>query len=175
LFICAGDIEEFDFAKSVGIGMVDVAINLTRICLFDKPDFIAFVGSAGSYGKNHNIFDIVESRASANVELSFLENNSYTPIDNVLALDNSPIVNSSNYITKNYDLAQKFLKHKIELENMEFFSVMRVAKEFELPVIGVFVVTNYCNESAHSDFLKNHEEAKKRVREYVLHKYQKPS
>ena len=49
------------FTKSIGVGLVSSAINLTKICLFNRPEFILFIGSAGSYG-NHKIFDIVESK-----------------------------------------------------------------------------------------------------------------
>ena len=134
MIICAGDKEKFDFAKSIGVGLIDSAINLTKLCLFNKPDYLLFIGSAGSYG-NHNIFDIVESKTSSNVELSFLENSSYTPIDNVLKSSNTlvrddTIVNSSNYITTNFDLAKKYQDYKIGIENMEFYSLVRVAKEF---------------------------------------------
>ena len=37
--------------------MTDVAINLTRLCLSQKPNFLLFVGTAGSYGEK-KIFDI---------------------------------------------------------------------------------------------------------------------
>lgn len=70
MIICAGRNEVFNFAKPMGVGMVESAINLTRQCLFDKPDYILFIGSAGSYG-NYKPFDIVESTSAANIELSF--------------------------------------------------------------------------------------------------------
>ncbi len=172
MIICAGNNENFKFARAMGVGLIDSAINLTRQCLFDKPDYLLFIGSAGSYGK-HEIFDIVESNTAANLELSFLENNSYTPIDNVLQSDNKlvknqTIVNSSNYITTNFELAQKYNAHKIGLENMEFYALLQVAKTFELNIGGIFVVTNYTNETAHEDFMKNHIEAKKKLTEYLV-------
>ena len=37
---------------------------------------------------------------------------------------------------------------------MEFFSVLKTAKEFNIPVKGIFVVTNYCNKNAHSEYIK---------------------
>ncbi len=58
MIICAGNNETFDFAEPMGVGLIDTAINLTRLCLFDKPEFLLFVGTAGSYG-NHNIFDVL--------------------------------------------------------------------------------------------------------------------
>ena len=51
---------------------------------------------------------------------------------------------------------------------MEFFSVLSVAKEFEIPVAGIFVVTNYTNENAHDDFIKNHKEAMEKLTNYLL-------
>ncbi|HHO65290.1 MAG TPA: purine-nucleoside phosphorylase, partial [Epsilonproteobacteria bacterium] len=51
MIICAGKSEQFDFAMPVGVGMLEVAINLTRLCEAKKPDYILFVGTAGSYGK----------------------------------------------------------------------------------------------------------------------------
>jgi len=174
MIICAGRNETFKFAEPMGVGLIEMSINLTKKCLFDKPDFILFVGSAGSYGE-HNIFDIIESKRAANIELSFLQNNSYTPLDNVLESENKfvrndTIVNSSNYISSNFSLSKKFNAYGIGVENMEFFAVLQVAKEFEIPVGGIFVVTNYTNETAHEDFLKNHKEAMSKLTNSLIEK-----
>ena len=59
MIVCAGDIEQFSFAVPIGVGLVNSAINLTRLCIMNPPEFLLFVGSAGSYG-NKNIFDLVE-------------------------------------------------------------------------------------------------------------------
>jgi len=147
----------------MGVGMIETAINLTRLCLFDKPEFLLFVGSAGSYG-NHKIFDIVESKTASNIELSFLSNDAYTPLDNVVTTNETDkkdiVVNSSNYISTNKELTSKFLKLGIGIENMEFFAVLQVAQEFNIPAGGVFCVTNFTDAHAHEDFLKNHDKAK---------------
>lgn len=163
MIICAGRNETFPFATPMGVGLIESAINLTRLCLFDKPDYILFIGSAGSYGE-HNVFDIVESRSSANIELSFLSDDSYTPLDNVLKSDNKlvrdmTIVNSSNYISTNENLCKNFKEYGIGIENMEFYSLLQVAREFDIDIAGIFVVTNYTNKDAHKDFIKNHKEA----------------
>lgn len=164
MIICAGNNETFDFAQPIGVGLIEIAMNLTRACLFDKPEFLLFVGSAGSYGE-HKIFDIIESKTASNVELGFLNNDAYTPLDNVISTNTDQtkrdvIVNSSNYISTNEELTKKFLKLGIGIENMEFFAVLRVAQEFDIPAGGVFCITNFTNKNAHEDFLKNHEEAK---------------
>jgi nucleoside phosphorylase len=170
MIICAGNNETFDFATPMGVGLIETAMNLTRLCLFDKPEFLLFVGSAGSYGK-HQILDIVESKTAANIELAFLQNKAYTPLDNVVSTQTGhykeSVVNSSNYITTDFELAQKFLALGVELENMEFFSVLKIAQEFSIPAGGVFCVSNFCNENAHADFLKHHEAAKERLKIHV--------
>ncbi|OHE18441.1 MAG: purine-nucleoside phosphorylase [Sulfurimonas sp. RIFOXYD12_FULL_36_11] len=164
MILCAGNNETFEFATPIGVGLIESAMNLTRLCLFDKPEFLLFIGSAGSYGE-HKIFDIVESKTASNIELSFLNNDAYTPLDNVISTNitniKDVIVNSSNYISTNEELTKKFLKLGIGIENMEFFAVLKIAQEFDIPAGGVFCITNYTNKNAHEDFLKNHDEAKR--------------
>ena len=172
MIVCAGINETFSFATPMGVGLIESTINLTRYCLFDKPEFLLFIGSAGSYGK-YKIFDIVESKRASNVELSFLREDAYTPLDNVIESENKfarndTIVNSSNYITTNSELGAKYEHYGIGIENMEFFALLHVAREFEIPVAGIFVVTNYTNKNAHEDFLKNHKEAMKKLTQYLV-------
>ncbi len=170
MIICAGNNETFDFATPMGVGLVEMSMNLTRLCLFDKPEFLLFVGTAGSYGK-HSILDIVESKTAANIELSFLQNKSYTPLDNVISAQTENVkdivVNSSNYISTDPELSNAFNQFGVELENMEFFAFLRIAQEFEIPAGGVFCVTNFTNNTAHEDFMKNHDAAKMKLNEYV--------
>jgi nucleoside phosphorylase len=170
MIICAGNNETFEFAQPMGVGLIESAMNLTRLCLFDKPEFILFVGSAGSYG-NHKIFDIIESKTASNIELGFLNNDAYTPLDNVVSTNitnkKDIIVNSSNYISTNKQLTKNFLKFGVEIENMEFFAILKIAQEFNIPAGGVFCITNYTNKEAHSDFLKNHKKAKEILTTYV--------
>ena len=170
MIICAGNNETFDFATPMGVGLIEMSMNLTRLCLFDKPEFLLFVGSAGSYG-GAKIFDIIESKTASNIELAFLSDDAYTPLDNVISTNESAtqdiIVNSSNYISTNKELTNKFLDFKVGIENMEFFSVLRVAKEFDIPAGGVFCITNYTDKNAHKEFLKNHTKAKELLNEYI--------
>ena len=170
MFICAGEREIFNFAKPMGIGMIDMSINLTKLCATTPPPFIFFIGTAGSYGE-HNIFDIVESKTATNIENSFFNAKAYTPIDNMITtaedVSRETIVNSSNYITTDESLLKHYLSNNIYLENMEFFAVLKVAKAFNIPVAGTFIVTNYCNAKAHQTFLDNHTEALKRLTKYI--------
>ena len=173
MFICAGKSEQFDFAIPIGIGMIDVAINLTRLCISKKPEFLFFVGTAGSYGEKH-IFDIVESKTASNIENSFFKAKAYTPIDNLVStaedVSRETIINSSNYITTDKGLGKLYLAKNIHLENMEYYAVLKVAKSFGIPAAGIFIVTNYCDKNAHRDFLKNHKEAMYKLTQYIKEK-----
>ena len=170
MIICAGKTEQFDFAVPVGIGMMEVSMNLTRLCMTEKPKFLLFVGTAGSYGEK-KIFDIVESKTAANIENSFFTGGSYTPLDNVVSsvedVSRETLVNSSNYITTDKTLGKYYMAQNIHLENMEYFAVLKVAQSFGISAGGVFIVTNYCDENAHEDFLKNQKEAMEKLSAYI--------
>ncbi len=186
MFICAGKSEQFDFALPVGIGLVDVATRLTQRCIAQKPDFLCFVGTAGSYGEKA-IFDIIESRYATQIEQSLIHADAYTPLEEIVKgisslgdesetdavlfknrnVSRETVVNSSNYITTNEAAGVWHRERGIHLENMEFYAVVKVAQMFDIPAMGIFAVTNYCNEDAHRDFIKNHQEAMERLTEYT--------
>ena len=137
MLLSAGNEEVFSFARPIGVGLIESAINLTNIVLFERPSSLIFIGSAGSYNpKNYKIFDIVTSSTSSQIEISFLKNESFTPIENCISANVSreTIVNSSNYITTDKLSALAFDKLGFGIENMEFYSVVKVAKEFNFPV-----------------------------------------
>ena len=184
MFVCAGNGEEFDFAQSIGVGLVESAINLTRLCQREKPAFLIFVGSAGSYDLNLPLLEIYLSEEATQIEQSFLLDQSYTPIvqsvksvkkdvsyetiDTLKALKfPQVIVNSSNYITTDLASAQAMCERGIVLENMEFFSVLSVARTFGLPTLGIFCVSNRCSPQAHTEFMKNCEKVKGRLNEVI--------
>lgn len=188
MIYCAGKIENFTFAKSIGVGLVESAIHLARSILYDKPDEIVFVGTCGSYSSTQPLLEIFETASACNIELSFLQGQSYTPLDNFLtnvsretiSKDlNAPtqvlgrmqkIINSSNYITTDSKLAEKMVKLGILYENMEFFSVLRVAQTFSLPAIGIFCSTNYIHKDAQKEFFANHRVAMQKLESYVKSK-----
>jgi len=58
MIVSAGKNETFPFATPLGVGLIETAMNFTQLCLFNKPDYVVFIGSAGSYGK-YKIFDIL--------------------------------------------------------------------------------------------------------------------
>jgi len=171
MIICAGEIESFEFATPMGIGLIDTAINLTKRCIKNPPKSILFVGSAGSYGE-YDIFDIVESSSASNIENSFFNANAYTPIKSIIESTDEIIINSSNYITTDKSLSTLYISKNIHLENMEFYAILKVAKTFNIPARGVFIVTNYCDNNAHADFIKNHKEAMSKLAEYTNRVYE---
>ncbi len=136
------------------------------------PNEIIFVGSAGLY-KEGEIFEIYESSIAANIEISSLENRSYSPMEWEIASivpRGTYKINSSNFITTDQNLAHKLFARGYFLENMEFFAVLKVAQKFQIPAYGIFVATNFCDENAHTDFVKNHERAKKELEKYLKQK-----
>ena len=218
MIISAGRSEIFPFALPMGVGLVDMSINLTallqkrsmvdgcgryeqilttnrqldeRLNLIDSPILqsaktsqnpdkilnalpseIIFIGSAGLY-KDGQIFEIYESSAAANIEISSLENKSYSPIESGIASivpRGTCKVNSSNFITTDQNLAHELFDRGYFLENMEFFAVLKVAQKFLIPAYGIFVATNFCDKNAHADFIKNHEQAKKELEKYLKQK-----
>ena len=218
MIISAGRNEVFAFALPMGVGLVDMSINLTallqkramvdgcgrydqnlmtnrqldeRLNLIDSPILqstksaqnpdkilnalpseIIFIGSAGLY-KDGEVFKIYESSIAANIEISSLENKSYSPIESKIASvvpRGTCKVNSSNFITTDQNLAHKLFDREYFLENMEFFAVLKVAQKFQIPAYGIFVATNFCNKNAHEDFIKNHEQAKNELEKYLKQK-----
>ncbi len=180
IILSAGDIETFDFATPVGIGLINSSINLTRLVLQKKPDSILFVGTAGSFGELKP-FEIIYAKSATNIETGYFNDNCYTPIDNKISTvcdivscettnGKFALVNSSNYITTNKEISNKFLKNGISAENMEFYSILTVANKFDIPAYGIFIITNYCDEFAHRDFIKNHKLAKEKLTQHVGNK-----
>ena len=218
MIISAGRNEVFAFALPMGVGLVDMSINLTallqkrsmvdgcgryeqilttnrqldeRLNLIDSPVLksakssqnpdkilsalpseIIFIGSAGLY-KDGEVFEIYESSVAANIEISSLENKSYSPIEGEIASvvpRGTCKVNSSNFITADQNLAHELFNRGYFLENMEFFAVLKVAQKFQIPAYGIFVATNFCDKNAHADFIKNHEQAKKELENYLKQK-----
>ena len=218
MIISAGRNEIFPFALPMGVGLVDMSINLTallqkramvdgcgryeqnltanrqldgRLNLIDSPILqsakssqspdkilnalpseIIFIGSAGLY-KEGDFFEIYESSVAANIEISSLENKSYSPIESEIASivpRGTYKINSLNFITTDQNLAHKLFCRGYFLENMEFFAVLKVAQKFQIPAYGIFVATNFCDKNAHTDFIKNHEQAKKALEKYLKQK-----
>ena len=216
MIISAGRNEIFPFALPMGVGLVDMSINLAallqnmvdgcgryeqnltadrqldeRLNLIDSPILqsaktsqnpdkilnalpseIIFIGSTGIY-KDGQIFEIYESSLATNIEISSLENKSYSPIESEIASvvpRGTCKVNSSNFITTDQNLAHELFDRGYFLENMEFFVVLKVAQKFQIPAYGIFVATNFCDKNAHADFIKNHEPAKKELEKYLKQK-----
>ena len=171
MFVCAGNGEEFEFARSIGVGLVESAITLSKLCVTEGVESLVFVGSAGSYDKEVDLLELFVSTQATQIESSLLVGESYTPLkQEVKSLENvscetiskildlnlpQAIVNSSNYICIDPAYALRMKERGILLENMEFFSVLSVARRFNLPALGVFCVSNHCHSKAHKEFAEN--------------------
>lgn len=170
LIVCAGAMESFEFATTIGIGMIEPAINLTKILLNLKqlPKKIIFIGSCGLYG-NENLLEIYQSSFAFNYEISGIMGLSYSPIKiNFPTVSQKTIlINSSNFITNSAEIAQKFNDIGFTAENMESYSVQCVANAFKIEFECILCATNYCNENAHNDFIKNYPKAKDIISKYL--------
>jgi len=170
MIVCAGRTEAFDFAAPIGVGLVESAINLTRLVLEQNPSEIVFIGSCGSYGKL-GLLELVASCEASIIEHAAIFESGYTPLELIeKSAATSGLkcakINSSNFITTSKEASSRLLERGVAAENMEFYSVLRTAREFDIPAYGVFVVTNYCDENAHADYVKNLPEAKKLLENY---------
>lgn len=171
MFVCAGNGEEFEFARSIGVGLVESAITLSKLCMSEQVESLVFVGSAGSYDKEVDLLELFVSTQATQIESSLLVGESYTPLkQEVKSLENvscetiskildlnlpQAIVNSSNYICIDSAYALRMKERGILLENMEFFSVLSVARRFNISALGVFCVSNHCHSKAHKEFAEN--------------------
>lgn len=176
MILSAGLSETFSFAAPIGIGLVNASINLTRLLTKECPKNLLFIGTAGSYGK-HKEFELLIANRAVNIEIGFLQNLSYSPIlGEITGINpNVPretldkiIVNSSNFITADAVQAKLFLEYGLSIENMEFFAVLKVAEKFNVPSLGLFCITNYCDKNAHESFLKNRQKAKEKLENSVF-------
>lgn len=156
MIVCAGRTEVFSFARAIGVGLIESAYNLSMLLKDEKPSDILFVGSCGSYG-GLAIFDSFYSSSASQIEQSFIQGTSYTPVENKIFnnVSHETIVNSSNYITTNKNVSNKFLELGLGAENMEFYSLLWAAKEAGIEAKGFFVTTNYCFENAKEEYAKN--------------------
>lgn len=180
LFVCAGNDESFDFAVSLGVGLVRSGANLARICQVKRPKEIVFVGTCGLYDGGE-LLEIYESDQAFNVEISAILGLSYSPLlanfgenfcqnfgKNLAKVSHETfLINSSNFITTDKNIAQKFAQMGFFMENMETYAIFEVAKMFAIPARAVLCATNFCDKFAHQNFLKNHAKAKIRLENYL--------
>lgn len=258
LIVCAGKNEDFSFAKSIGVGLVEASAGLcellfkfnalgartnqnstinahgsvasrysgaknvrgvasimdefiseqsvaSELSVANKPDKIIFIGTCGLYQKddkkglnalnlNENgkikenlgaknlasesqkplqLLEIYESAHCFNVEASKLTNAFYSPAECEINLNVSyetKKCNSSNYICTDENVAARFADLGLELENMESFAVLSVAKRFGISATCFLCATNFCDKNAHQSFLQNHAQAKKNLEHFLQEK-----
>jgi len=156
MIVCAGRTEIFSFARTIGVGLVESAYNLSGILKKERPKTLLFVGSCGSYGRLR-VLESFYSESASQIEQSFVQGVAYTPIENKIYknVSHETIINSSNYITTDKNVSDKFLELGLDCENMEFFSVLWAAREAGVEAKGFFVTTNYCHSDARKEYAKN--------------------
>lgn len=213
LIVCAGKNEDFSFAKSIGVGLVEASAGLCELLLkfnagcagTNKVDKIIFIGTCGLYQKGDKkglnavnlsengkikenlgakniagesqkplqLLEIYESAHCFNVEASKLINAFYSPAECEINLNVSyetKKCNSSNYICTDENVAARFADLGLELENMESFAVLSVAKRFSISATCFLCATNFCDKNAHQSFLQNHAQAKKNLEHFLQEK-----
>lgn len=254
LIVCAGKNEDFSFAKSIGVGLVEASAGLcellfkfnalgtrasknsainahgsvasrysgaknrrgvasimgeqsvaSELSVASKPDKIIFIGTCGLYQKGDKkglnalnlsengkikenlgaknlvsesqkplkLLEIYESAHCFNVEASKLTNAFYSPAECEINLNVSyetKKCNSSNYICTDENVAARFANLGLELENMENFAVLSVAKRFGISATCFLCATNFCDKNAHQSFLQNHAQAKKNLEHFLQEK-----
>lgn len=248
LIVCAGKNENFSFAKSIGVGLVEASAGLcellfkfnalgarakrrgeingrkgvagkcgvtdeltseqsvaSELSVANKVDKIIFIGTCGLYQKGDKkglnalnlsengkikenlgaknlasenqkplqLLEIYESAHCFNVEASKLTNAFYSPAECEINLNVSyetKKCNSSNYICTDENLATRFADLGLELENMESFAVLSLAKRFGISATCFLCATNFCDKNAHQSFLQNHAQAKKNLEHFLQEK-----
>ena len=249
LIVCAGKNEDFSFAKSIGVGLVEASAGLcellfkfnavasqnsainahgsvagkysgaknvrgvagimgeqsvaSELSVANKPDKIIFIGTCGLYQKGDKkglntlnlsengkikenlgaknlvsekplkLLEIYESAHCFNIEASKLTNDFYSPAECEINLNVSyetKKCNSSNYICTDENVAARFADLGLELENMESFAVLSVAKRFGISATCFLCATNFCDKNAHQSFLQNHAQAKKNLEHFLQEK-----
>lgn len=159
MILCAGRSENFNFAKQIGVGLVEAAIGAALLAK-DSTEPLIFIGTAGSYNVNTaDIGSTVFVQKACQFELrgeSLFPQEIAVNIPDFVSRETTwSICNSSSYITTSQEDAILFSKLGADIENMELFSVFSVAKKFNLQAVGILYITNVCNENARSDYAKN--------------------
>jgi len=175
VFVCAGRTEVFEFAKSVGVGMVEAALGVAEILRESKFDEVVFVGTCGLYDKRDELLKIYEVFKVENLEMSGVLSLAYSPLfemtEKIKSVIKTPNVsretfNSSNFITTDAKTAQKFSSFFVG-ENMELYGVKVACERAGVAWRGILCATNYCDQNAHKNYVKNIKEAKKRLEKYI--------
>lgn len=196
VFVCAGVSEEFDFATSIGVGLVESAGRLSLLLnsLGGGLEEVVFVGSCGFYirgdkeaEKLPKLLEVFEVFHAANLEASGVLNLAYSPLLAPLKefgskanggknstsqqASKSPqipynTINSSNFITTDEGLSKLFANHFLG-ENMELYAVGQIAQMFKLKWRGVMCGTNFCDKNARKTYLANLAAAKENLLKYL--------
>jgi hypothetical protein len=167
LLISAGRTEVIPGTIPVGVGFLEAGLQLARLLEGGEWDEVLFLGTAGSYGEIPP-FWLIESWVGVQWEVGWVEGKGYTPIElrveapkpeTPLKLPPLPkgegVLNSSHYITTDWEIARQFRNLGAVGESMEHFGIIRVGALFQIPVRGLYLVTNYTDPAAHLSYRQN--------------------
>jgi len=136
-----------------GVGMVNVAINLTKELMKNKYDLVISMGVAGSFSnelKNGDVVEVVEDNFS---EIGFendLEVSRFTDFDLKIKYLNKSRTSlkkvraiTVNTVHGNNDTISAIVQRETpEIESMEGASVFKVCEEFNVPSIQIRSISN---------------------------------
>ena len=136
-----------------GVGMVNVAINLTKELMNNKYDLVINMGVAGSFSnelKNGDVVEVVEDNFS---EIGFendLEVSRFTDFDLKIKYLNKSRTSlkkaraiTVNTVHGNDDTISAIIQRENpEIESMEGASVFKVCEEFNIPCMQIRSISN---------------------------------
>lgn len=160
--------------RSCGVGLIDSAINTSKILNNKNYDGVIFIGSSGTSNKKINLLDIVVSKevflaSPTKTTASYIPKilkNKFTATKDWLKLAESTSLHASQSfyspieITKSKSLANIFLKkYAASCENLELFSIAATASCYNVKWIAISCITNYIGKESHTQWLKNKKNA----------------
>jgi purine-nucleoside phosphorylase len=177
-----------------GIGYLNAYSTLTQFFKnYDLKDYQAllFIGTAGlsrasESNRDIKIGDLVQVNETClvhhtqNLKLTYLPRaypsyqasyNTKQLIDTSISKLASAKCFSALEITQNTRLSDLLLsEHKLTqaLENMELYGVAKFAYDYQLEWSSILGVTNFTNQNAHQDWLKNHKLVSKSLCKYLM-------
>lgn len=146
-----------------GVGMVATAFLTTKFLSENKYDFAINIGICGSYKRSLEIGEVVFVSEDSAPEIGKIENESFIPIfdmglvdENDFPFENGFIKNQEfNFlkaknvkgatvsIIDNDRYLSGYINHKADIETMEGFAFMYVAKTLQVPFAQIRAVSNF--------------------------------
>ncbi len=175
-YLNASELGNHFLIEALGIGYLDAALNLERIIKKNDLKQIIFLGTAGSFNKNHDEIVEVEStellNIGSNLDISYpAKHGRYEVYKTEKKLSDLKTCHclTTAEITKDSAFAELISKKyddEILLENLELYGLAKVASEAGIPWNALLGVTNSIGENAHEEWKVNHERVSKNLCDY---------